>query len=187
MSDYDLLIIANPQDLTDLDLWHHAEERLNRESQVTKRLRTPANFIVHSLKDVNDALSQGRYFFMDIARDGIALYQSSDTALHEPKPSEPSDALDMAQEYFETWFPSAARFPKASRYLILEGGPREAAFNLHQAAERLYHCVLVTLTTYTPHRHKLAFLRSLADKLYARLVGVWPRDDRKARALHQAA
>lgn len=183
MSDFDLLVIVNQQDLTDKDLWHNAEERLIRETQVTKVLRTPANFIVHSLKEVNDALAQGRYFFMDIAREGIALYQSSDTELHKPKPKEPDDALEMAQEYFETWFPSAGRFLKASRYLASEGGPREAAFNLHQAAERLYHCILLVLTFYTPHRHNIAFLRSIADTLDLRLVDVWPRDDRKARAL----
>src|SRR3546814_4308207 len=53
---------------------------------VTKTLRTPVNFIVHSLDEVNGGLSQGRYFFMDVARDGIALYQAEDSDLAEPKP-----------------------------------------------------------------------------------------------------
>ncbi|MES2272219.1 MAG: HEPN domain-containing protein [Pseudomonadota bacterium] len=183
VSDYDLLVIVNQQDLTDLDLWHNAEERLIRETQVTKVLRTPANFIVHSLKEVNDALAQGRFFFMDIARDGIALYQSSDTELHQPKPKEPTDALEMAQEYFEEWFPSAADFHDSAKDAALKGKSKLAAFLYHQATERLYHCLLLTLTFYTPHRHNIAFLRSIADKLDLRLVDVWPRDDRKARAL----
>lgn len=183
MSDFDLLVIVNQQDLTDKDLWHNAEERLIRETQATKVLRTPANFIVHSLKEVNDALAQGRYFFMDIARDGIALYQSSDTELHKPKPKEPTDALEMAQEYFETWYPSAGEFFDDFRSNLDRGRFNKAAFELHQATERLYHCLLLVLTFYTPHRHNIAFLRSLADKLDLRLVGVWPRDDRKARAL----
>lgn len=183
VSDYDLLIIVNQQDLTEPDLWHNAEERLIRETQVTKVLRTPANFIVHSLKEVNDALAQGRFFFMDIARDGIALYQSSDTELHQPKPKEPTDALAMAQEYFDDWFPSAGEFFDDYRSNFERGRNKKAAFELHQATERLYHCLLLTMTFYTPHRHNIAFLRSIADKLDVRLVGVWPRDDRKARAL----
>ncbi|MDX3908198.1 MAG: HEPN domain-containing protein [Sphingobium sp.] len=183
VSDYDLLVIVNQQDLTELDLWHNAEERLIRETQVTKVLRTPANFIVHSLKEVNDALAQGRFFFMDIARDGIALYQSSDTELHQPKPKEPTDALAIAQEYLDTWFPSAGEFFDNFRFNLEQGRLNNAAFQLHQATERAYHSLLLTLTTYTPHRHNIAFLRSLADKLDIRLVGVWPRDDRKARAL----
>lgn len=183
VSDYDLLIIVNQQDLTDLDLWHNAEERLIRETQITKVLRTPTSFIVHSLKEVNDALAQGRFFFMDIARDGIALYQSSETELHRPKPKEPGDALDMAQEYFETWFPSAEQFLIQGREAAARGWNNKAAFELHQACERLYHCVLLTLSFYTPHRHNIAFLRSIADTLDVRLVDVWPRDDRRSRSL----
>ncbi len=183
VSDYDLLVIVNQQDLTDLELWHNAEERLIRETQVTKVLRTPVNFIVHSLKEVNDALAHGRFFFMDIARDGIALYQSSDTELHQPKPKEPTGALEMAQEYFDDWFPSAGEFFDDYRSNFERGRNKKAAFELHQATERLYHCLLLTMTFYTPHRHNISFLRSLADKLDIRLVSVWPRDDRKARAL----
>lgn len=183
MSDFDLLVIVNQQDLTDVDLWYNAEERLIRETQVTKVLRTPANFIVHSLKEVNDALAQGRFFFMDIARDGIALYQSSDTELHQPKPKEPDEVVAMAQEYFEDWLPSAQSFFRGYRHAVEDGDFKKAAFDLHQATERLYHCVLLVSTFYTPHRHNIAFLRSIADAQDIRLVNVWPRDDRKARAL----
>ena len=39
------------------------------EERRTGHLRTPVNFIVHSLQQVNDALTHGRFFFMDIARE----------------------------------------------------------------------------------------------------------------------
>jgi predicted nucleotidyltransferase/HEPN domain-containing protein len=182
-SDFDLLIIVNDERLTDrVEYWAKAEERLIRELGITKTLRTPVNFIVHSLHQVNDGLAHGRYFFMDIARDGVALYQSDDSELHQPKPKTPAQALAMAKEYFEEWFPSAARFKKASEFLASENGPREAAFNLHQAAERLYHCVLLVVTFYTPHVHNLAFLRTQAERLDRRLVDVWPTESRQERA-----
>lgn len=47
---------------------------MNGEKRVG-RLRTPANVILHSLRQVNDALAHGRFFFMDIARDGIMPYE----------------------------------------------------------------------------------------------------------------
>lgn len=182
-SDFDLLIIVNHEKLVDrVEFWSTAEERLNRELAVTKTLRTPVNFIVHTLQEVNDGLAHGRYFFMDVAQDGIALYESDATDLHRPKPKTPRQALSMAQEYFEEWFPSAARFKKASAFLISEGGLREAAFNLHQATERLYHCVLLVCTFYTPHVHNLGFLRTQAERIDARLIDVWPRDNRSERA-----
>ena len=71
-SDFDLLVIVNQKELTDrVAYWERAEERLNRERAITQTLKTPVNFIVHSLQEVNDGLAHGRYFFMDVARDGI--------------------------------------------------------------------------------------------------------------------
>ena len=185
-SDYDLLLIVNRTELTDrVAYWQQAEERLIRELSITRTLRTPVNFIVHTLQEVNDGLAHGRYFFMDITKDGIALYQSDESELHTPKPKTPEQALCMAKEYFEEWLPSAGRFEKAAKFLMNENGPREAAFNLHQATERLYHCVLLVLTFYTPHVHNIAFLRSQAERLDARLIDAWPRDIREHRAMFE--
>lgn len=56
---------------------------------------------------------------------------------------------------------------------------------LHQAAERLYHCVLLVTTFYTPHVHNLSFLRTQAERLDYRLFNVWPRDTRAERAMFE--
>src|SRR6185437_2633835 len=146
-SDFDLLIIVNDKRLTDrVDYWVKAEERLNRELAITKTLKTPVNFIVHTLHEVNDGLAHGRFFFMDIARDGIAIYQSDDSELAEPKPKTPAQALAMAREYYEEWFPAAAGRDKLANVAINEGLLKDAAFDLHQTTERLYHCVLLVCT-----------------------------------------
>jgi predicted nucleotidyltransferase len=107
-SDFDLLIIVSDKRLTDqVKYWSKLDERLMREYGVTGTLQTPVNFIVHTLQEVNDGLAHGRYFFMDVKAEGIAVYQSDNTELHTPKPKTPAQALAMAQEYFEDWFPSA--------------------------------------------------------------------------------
>jgi len=182
-SDFDLLVIVNNDKLTDrAQFWTTADDRLNRELAITKTLRTPVNFIVHTLQEVNDGLAHGRYFFMDVARDGIALYQSDDTELHQPKPKTPKQALAMAQEYFGEWFPTAAGFKRNAGYAERDGDLKLAAFLLHQTAERLYHCVLLVCTFYTPHVHNLGFLRTQAERIDPRLVDAWPRDQRTDRA-----
>ncbi|MFL0415101.1 HEPN domain-containing protein [Sphingomonas sp. 179-A 2A2 NHS] len=182
-SDFDLLIIVNNEKLTDrAQFWTTAEERLNRELAVTKTLRTPVNFIVHTLREVNDGLAHGRYFFMDVARDGIALYESDSTELHEPKPKTPQQALAMAQEYFGEWFPAAAGMLETARFSKAHGRLKDAAFLTHQATERLYHCVLLVCTFYTPHVHNLGFLRTQAERIDPRLIEAWPRATRADRA-----
>jgi uncharacterized protein len=185
-SDFDLLIIVNDKRLTDrVEYWAKAEERLNRELAITKMLKTPVNFIVHTLHEVNDGLAHGRFFFMDVARDGIALYQSEDSELAEPKPKTPDQALAMAREYFHEWFPTAAGRLDTARYTQAQGRLKEAAFDLHQSTEFLYHCVLLVCTFYTPHVHNLGFLRTQAERLDRRLTYVWPMDSRKERAMFE--
>jgi predicted nucleotidyltransferase/HEPN domain-containing protein len=185
-SDFDLLIIVNDQRLTDrVDYWAKAEERLNRELAITKTLKTPVNFIVHTLHEVNDGLAHGRFFFMDVARDGIAIYQSDDSELAEPKPKTPAQALAMAREYFDEWFPAAAGMLETARFSQVQGRLKDAAFLMHQTTERLYHCVLLVCTFYTPHVHNLGFLRTQAERLDRRLAYVWPTDTRKERAMFE--
>jgi predicted nucleotidyltransferase/HEPN domain-containing protein len=185
-SDYDLLIVVNDKRLTDrIKYWSRVDDRLMREYGVTATLKTPVNFIVHTLQEVNDGLAHGRYFFMDVARDGIALYESDDTQLHQPKPKTPHAALEMAREYFEEWMPSGASFLKGYRFYMQEGDWKKAAFLLHQGTEALYHCVLLVSTFYTPHVHNLAFLRTQAERLDRRLTYVWPVDTRQQRAMFE--
>ncbi|PNQ01993.1 HEPN domain-containing protein [Sphingobium sp. SA916] len=185
-SDYDLLIIVNQKELTDrVQYWEKTDERLMRELAITQTLKTPVNFIVHTLQEVNDGLAHGRYFFMDIAREGIALYQADDSELHKPMPKTPAQALAMAKEYFEEWFPTANHFHGSAMHSIEQGWLKKAAFDLHQAAERLYHGVLLVCTFYTPRNHNLGFLRTQAERLDFRLFNVWPRDTRAERAMFE--
>jgi predicted nucleotidyltransferase/HEPN domain-containing protein len=185
-SDFDLLIIVNDKRLTDrVAYWAKAEDRLIRELSITRTLRTPVNFIVHTLEEVNDGLAQGRYFFIDVVRDGIALYQSDETDLPEPQPKTPEQALAMAKEYFEEWFPTAMQRLKGARFHLHSGHLKPAAFDLHQTTEFLYHCVLLVCTFYTPHVHNLAFLRTQAERIDRRLIDVWPQDSRRDRALFE--
>ena len=182
-SDYDLLIIVNDKRLTDrADYWSKLDDRLIRELSVTKRLRTPVNFIVHSLDEVNSGLTQGRYFFIDVARDGIALYEADGKELAEPKPMTPHAALEMAREYFDEWYPSGAQFLHHYRSAVAAGWLNNAAFQLHQATERYYHCILLVCTFHTPHIHNLVFLRTQAERIDDRLIEAWPREVKADRS-----
>ena len=181
-SDFDILIIVNDKRLTDkVDYWLKLDNRLIREIAIDKTLRTPVNFIVHTLGEVNDGLAHGRYFFMDVAKDGIALYEADDRQLHVPKPKTPKQALAMAKEYFEDWCPASAGMLETAQFSLNQGRLRDTAFLMHQATERLYHCVLLVCTFYTPHVHNLGFLRTQAERIDMRLVDAWPRQLRPDR------
>ncbi|AVA14908.1 MULTISPECIES: nucleotidyltransferase and HEPN domain-containing protein [Sphingopyxis] len=185
-SDYDILVIVSQKELTDRAAhWAKAEDRLIRAYTIERTLQTPVNFIVHSLHEVNDGLAHGRVFFMEVAKDGIALYDADDRELATPKPKTPEQALAAAKEYFDEWLTSSLDFYDQAKHAMGKGRAKIAAFELHQATERLYSCVLLTLTFYTPYNHNIAFLRSLAEGLDRRLFGIWPEANRRERAMFQ--
>jgi predicted nucleotidyltransferase len=185
-SDYDILVIVSQKEMTDrAAYWAKAEERLIRAYTIEKTLRTPVNFIVHSLHEVNDGLAHGRVFFMEVAKDSIALYEADDRELATPKPKTPEQALRAAKDYFEEGFPSAMKRFEGAQFYLQKGYLKDSAFDLHQATERLYSCLLLTVTFYAPYNHNIAFLRSLAEGLDRRVYGIWPETNRRERAMFQ--
>ncbi|EJL55949.1 hypothetical protein PMI09_01979 [Rhizobium sp. CF122] len=180
-SDYDLLIVVNSKSFAEeQELWEGIEERLLTE-QVAHRIETPVVPIIHTLADVNDQLSRGRPFFVDIVRDGIPLYAEPGHPLAQPKPLTAEERRREASRYFEAWFELAVHSVKLAETSIADNVPRHAAFNLHQATEKAYHCLLLVLTLYSPKSHRLKVLRSQAEGIDVRLVEAWPRDSRFSR------
>lgn len=174
-SDYDLLIIVDHEDLADtVEFWDTAEARLLRELSSGQRLRTPVNFIVHSLRDVNHQLERGRYFFIDILRDGVVLHELAGHALAFPATLSPETALAEASGYFDEGMTSARRRLELAQFACSKGYKNEAAFELHQAAEWLYNTLTLVLTLYTPKSHNLVRLRNLSEPLDTRLLDIWP-------------
>jgi len=182
-SDFDLLVIVSHPDLTDIaDHWYVAEDLIQRDPFIGR----PVNIIVHSLDDVNHALSRGEYFWVDIAHDGIVLYELPGTTLAAPKPLTAADAFEMATGYFSAKIADVDRWLSTVDFQIESAGNdvgyrKLAAFNLHQATETIYACFLLVRTLYFPRSHNIKFLRSLAEDNEPRLIEAWPRATRTDR------
>lgn len=179
-SDYDLLIVVSHGDLTDIaDYWYVAEDKILRDDAIKR----PVNIIVHTLDEVNKALERGEYFWVDIARDGIALYELPNHALVTPRPLTAADAFEMAISYYSESFPGIDRWLETVEFQRERGSNdsgwrKDAAFLLHQATERAYACFLLVRTLYFPRSHNIKFLRSLAEDKEPRLIEAWPRATR---------
>lgn len=176
-SDFDILVIVSHKDLTDIaEYWYVAEDKIQRDATIAR----PVNVIVHTLEEVNQGLTRGEYFWVDIARDGIALYELPGSELATPRPLTAADAYEMAGKYFDTKLAEIDRWLTTVEFQMTRGvddaGYRKlAAFNLHQAAETAYACFLLVRTHYMPRSHNLKFLRSLAEDKESRLIDSWPR------------
>ena len=185
-SDYDLLVIVDREALTDVpEFWAKTEERLLAELAAGQVLRTPVSLIYHSIDDVNDKLRLGRYFFIDIVRDGVVLFEEPGFALAEAQPLSAAEALRETREYYEEWFESAERRLELAQGALAKGYLKEAAFDFHQATERFYHCLFLVRTLYSPKTHNLNQLRQLAEDVEPRLKGVWPRETKFERRCYE--
>ncbi|PCH94852.1 MAG: nucleotidyltransferase, partial [Rhodobacteraceae bacterium] len=132
-SDYDLLVIVDHADFTDVvDYWLPAEQRLLERY-------TPVQFIVHTLHEVNSALKDAQYFFYDIIREGVMLYEYADGKngspkyrLADPTPPDAKRTYELAVEYSELWGKNAKVALEGAAFYMSKGHLNEAAFNLHQ-------------------------------------------------------
>ena len=177
-SDFDILIVVDHEDLTDSEVWDAA---LWRTTPGVSRLRTPVSFIVHSLDDVNHQLERGRSFFADILREGIVLHDTAGEKFVTRGELSPKVALAEAEEHFAEWFPRAQSAAMGAAFYVEKGEANDAAFLLHQAVERLYHCVLLVLTLYSPKSHNLVFLRRRCEPMDSRLQEAFPHDTKFER------
>ncbi|MFA6716092.1 MAG: nucleotidyltransferase domain-containing protein, partial [Victivallaceae bacterium] len=70
-SDFDILVITEGRKTACNDaLWLEA----GKEYRASSSQRTPADIIGHDIKYVNTRLREGHYFFSDIKKEGILLY-----------------------------------------------------------------------------------------------------------------
>jgi len=183
-SDYDLLVVVSGDAFTDPEFWRHADERIEREWLVTKRIKTPVEPIYHSFVDINNQLSVGRPFFLDILRDGIVLYEAEGYPFVKPGKMNAEQKHEEAQKYYDKWYVQSqlalenarSSFEKTNAYG--EEALNTSAFEAHQATERIYHCLLLTMTLYSPKQHNIKKLRALANTIAPELISIWPQNKR---------
>jgi predicted nucleotidyltransferase/HEPN domain-containing protein len=170
-SDFDVLVIVKTPTMVDkVQLWSKIEDRARR---ITKP--TSLSLIVHDIKDVNEQLEKGFYFFSDIKKEGILIYDSGQFHLAEAKERTPAERTATAQMWFDQWFKSASEFYGFFEFGVNQGFYSASAFQLHQATERLYHCALLVLTAYKPKLHNIEDLGKRAGDLHPALRNVFPR------------
>src|SRR5262245_25212758 len=170
-SDFDIMVIVATEALAQDDaLW----AGISRQAQPIGG-RVPVTLLVHDIKQFNQEVRSGQYFYWDILREGVLLYDSRRFQLARPKALEPAERLALGELSFRYWFQSAREFWRGSVYYAARGLGPHAAFLLHQAAERYFHAALLVFTGYKPKTHDLEDLAKQTAPLHPALAGAMPR------------
>lgn len=171
-SDFDILVVVSKKVLAKRHrAWGHLEDRFHRSPSV----RTPVTLLYEHIDYVNAQLFEGQYFFSDIKKEGILLYDSGNYQLAEARELTPEENKKIAQDYFEEWFGTAEGFFKMYHSAIKENEYKIAAFLLHQAVERFYSTILLVFTQYRPKIHDIEKLGRQATGHEPELLNVFPR------------
>ncbi|MDW6093295.1 HEPN domain-containing protein [Vibrio rhizosphaerae] len=175
ISDYDILVIVNKAALVeDYVVWQRAEEQIDRKVK-----SAPLGLIVHDLQEVNERLQQGHYFFKDIREEGIELFAATPKPLIEPGDLTEAEKREIAQKHYEQWLKAGSDYVKTYHYHQSEEDMINlAAFDLHQATERFFACVLLTCTNYLPKSHNIEKLSKLCAQIEPEFKTIFPLDNK---------
>ncbi len=175
-SDYDLLIVTSTNGKANADSFLQAVTQRLDELQ----LNTPVHPIFHGIEFVNEALREGNYFFGDIKREGIVLFNTSRYQLAEKRDMSAVELQARAQADFEQWFKSANMFFE-NFHANYDKGINDvdyykiAAFELHQSTERYYGAIQLVFTGYKPKTHDIEILGWLAKAVNIEFGKVFPK------------
>lgn len=178
-SDFDILVVTSKDDIY---------RSFKIEGKVDKELKdkvgTPLSLIFHSANEVNRSLTWGSYFFCDIKKEGIRLYDSEKYSLKDPKELTPQESQQKAQEYYDHWFTSANDFWDLFEYTMSKKKFLKAAFMLHQATEHFYTTIQLVYTDYRPKEHDLKKLDARVRNSDKRF-DVFPRITKEEKQLFE--
>ncbi|QNM98825.1 HEPN domain-containing protein [Chitinimonas koreensis] len=131
--------------------------------------------ICDEIHHVNASLAKARYFYVDIYKEGIVLYDNDKLKLDEPMELTPAERRAWAQEYYEQYIARSAEFILSYEVVRDHNALATAAFQLHQACEQLYCGILLVYTHYKPRSHDLKKPGGLVNAADPRYLPVFPK------------
>ncbi|WP_455972574.1 HEPN domain-containing protein [Bacteroides congonensis] len=174
-SDLDILVICDTGDAI-------KAERYAREIIVPrydklmegKRHPAPPSIIVETPAIINRAMRRKHYFFYEIIKDGILLYDDGTFQIGKPEKLPYREIKQYAEEEYAECFPLAEGFLKHGHLDKEEENYKLGSFELHQACERFYKTFTLVYSGIRPKSHELKVLGAMARNRSRGFANVFP-------------
>lgn len=181
-ADYEMLAVVSSDRLADVgEFWLECERKLLFAATNREYLRTPVRLTVQSLAGIDRQVEQGDRYFHRVLDEGVVLHDTLGLLRPEHVTAPNGDGAAEATFHLEEGLALVDEFLGSAKLSFAKGWRRKAAFDLHQATERLYNIVLLVLVGRTPHTHNIVQLRRLAEGATDRLSDVWPAETKEDR------
>ena len=187
MSDYDILVVTSTRFQRYIINHILSKATDNYYKGKNRYVSTTVQFIDESIDDLNKAIDKNRYFYTDIKREGIMLYNSGRYKLARRRKLNYREIKELAEEYYNDRFERANSFLRSARYSYKDQDYKIASFHLHQACENYYNSIILTFTLYSPKEHSLITLSGRAKTHSLESSEAFPRDGRRKTTFRFAA
>ncbi len=124
-----------------------------------------------TVKSINKQLDIGRYYFTDIKKEGVLLYDSGEFELAEARDLPWEEAREIARYDYDDLFFMAENFIIDCKNCIARGALKKAAFELHQAVENFYHTIYLVFGLWKLKLHDLVKLKKVVIIYNEREIG----------------
>jgi HEPN domain-containing protein/predicted nucleotidyltransferase len=175
-SDLDLLLILKKGKSSRLQVLK-IEERIEKQLKKKQLEDNPwVTLIIEPIGTVNKQLEKGQYFFSDIKKEGILLYDSGDYQLSDAKELDTIERKKIAQDDHDYWFKNGDSFLIDCNHALNRQDYSKAAFYLHQATESFYNAILLVFSGYKPKLHDIKKLGCMVNNYHADLLKIFHID-----------
>lgn len=158
-SDLDILVICDTGNATKAEIHAGAvlvpkyDERMRR-----KRHPAPPSIIVETPATINRAIRRKHYFYYEIIKDGILLYDDGTFKIGKPEKLPYREIKEYAEQEYAECFPMAECFLDSGHTAYEKGHYKYGSFELHQACERFYKTFTLVYDGTRPKSHELKVL-----------------------------
>lgn len=179
LSDYDIYVLTR--------LAKHAKKveydnaMRNHFSNVLKH---PPSVIADTVKHFNSSLEKGRYFYVDIWKEGALLFDSGKYEFSEPRDLTKDERVEEARINFDEWVPKSEKFFRVHEMTMNDDEMlNNSIFELFLAAEHATTAALLVLCNYKPKGHNLSERLRRCILLEPRFAEIFNLDDPEEKRL----
>ena len=122
----------------------------------------------------NCSNNKKKYFFADVKKEGILLYDSKEFGLLPLTQLDSQERITAAKINYHRLMDKAERFRGYFHFGMNNGDFKGAAFNLHQMVEFLFNCILLVFNGYEVKTHDLKRLNKLCAANSNNFLTIFP-------------
>lgn len=179
-SDYDLMVVTRKR-LGERE--GTVETRIRNRFAEGKAEPTKVQLVSESISKLNNALSQGHYFYVDAVNEGVLLYDSGEGELATPRELDFREIKNLATEYYDDIWIEITDFYEDAETNISKEKYTHSSFFLHQVTERLLKTIPLVYILYRYKEHDLKYLLETCKKYTLEVVKVFPCDTAEEQRL----